>query len=119
MAQLVLLNNFLHDFSAAMWLAATLVLWLVLRDCRSSTDLDVRSVAIVKAMLRWMGLSLVGIVILGGIRALAYRAYEWNAAAGDSQITLLLVKHAAFTVFFIPGVVMIARARKLLRGMAS
>jgi hypothetical protein len=45
----------------------------------------------------------------------AYRTYEWSVVAGDSQVTLLIVKHIIFTVIFIPGIVLYIRAGKLIR----
>jgi hypothetical protein len=56
-----------------------------------------------------------GIVLFGIMRALAYKSYEWNAAAGQSQVTLLIVKHIIFTLFFLPGVVFYIKARRLVR----
>jgi hypothetical protein len=33
-----------------------------------------------------MRLSLGGIIVFGIIRALAYKTFEWNAAAGEGQV---------------------------------
>ena len=62
-----------------------------------------------------MKFSVAGIVIFGVVRAIAYKSYEWNAAAGQSQITLLIVKHVLFTLIFAVGLVYYIKAKKLLR----
>lgn len=62
-----------------------------------------------------MILCLLGIIVFGLFRTVAYRTYEWSVVAGDSQVTLLIVKHIIFTVIFIPGIVLYIRAGKLIR----
>ena len=114
MANLVLLNNFMHDFSAAGWLAGTIVLWLMQRP---PTERALTFPDVLRAMRGFMAFALFGIVVFGAVRAAAYKTYEWNPAAGDAQVTLLIVKHIVFTVLFVPGVVVTVRAGRLLRGI--
>jgi hypothetical protein len=115
MALLVLLNNFLHDFSAAGWLFCTLLLWKLLKEeipADKSGDILRRHIK----TIRWlMKLSLGGIVVFGLVRACTYKAYEWSEAAGDAQITLLIIKHIILAVVFYFGVVLFIRAGKLLK----
>jgi hypothetical protein len=66
----------------------------------------------VKTILLLMRISLGGIIVFGIIRALAYKTYEWNAAAGEGQVTLLIVKHILLLGVFIIGVVYYTRAKK-------
>lgn len=115
MAILVLLNNFLHDFSAAGWLFGTVLLWLVLRKINRNSKIQSIIPEILTMILFLMQLSFVGIVLFGIIRALAYKSYEWNAAAGQSQVTLLIVKHVIFTLFFLPGVIFYIKTRRFIR----
>jgi hypothetical protein len=68
-----------------------------------------------KTVLFLMRLSLAGIVVFGIVRTLAYKTYEWNAAAGQSQITLLIIKHVILTGVFTVGLICYIRARKLVR----
>ena len=115
MAILVLLNNFLHDFSAAGWLFCTVILWSMLRKDIPGSDAGTIIIDTIKTILVLMRLSLGGIIVFGIIRALAYKTYEWNAAAGEGQVTLLIVKHILLLAVFIIGVVYYTRARKLLK----
>ncbi len=114
MAILILLNNFLHDFSAAGWLFCTVILWSMLRKEIPGSDAGKIVFDTIKTILVLMRLSLGGIIVFGIVRALAYKTYEWNAAAGESQVTLLIVKHILLLGVFIIGVVYYTRAKKLL-----
>ncbi len=113
MAILVLLNNFLHDFSAAGWLFCTVILWLLLKRISKKPGEEVAET--LKTILFLMRLSFGGIILFGIVRALAYRTYEWNAAAGNGQITLLIVKHVILTAIFILGVIYYLKAKKVLK----
>jgi hypothetical protein len=68
-----------------------------------------------KTVLFLMRLSLAGIVVFGIVRTLAYKTYEWNVVAGQSQITLLIIKHVILTGVFAVGLICYIRARKLVR----
>jgi len=115
LAIFVLLNNFLHDFSAAGWLFGSVLLWSMMRKDISNPGAERFVAESLKTVLFLMRLSLSGIVVFGVVRTLAYKTYEWNAAAGQSQITLLIIKHVIFTVVFAVGLVYYIRARKLVR----
>jgi hypothetical protein len=114
MAILVLLNNFMHDFSAAGWLFCTLLLWWILKQ-EGLIDSGPVVPGIIKLIINLMRISLGGIIVFGIIRALAYKQYEWSAAAGDSQVTLLIAKHILLTFVFILGVIYYRRAMKLVK----
>jgi len=112
MANLVLLNNFLHDFCAAGWIFCTVLLW---QFFRKSVTFDSPTTDILRTIRQLMLLSVAGIVVFGVIRALAYTTYEWNEAAGDAQVTLLIVKHIILTFVFIWGVYYFRKAGKYLQ----
>jgi len=116
MALLVILNNFLHDFSAAGWLFGTVLLWIILKRLSRAGDGIHALKDVLRTVLYLMKLSMAGIIIFGIIRAFAYRRYEWNAVAGQDQVTLLIVKHIFLAGLAVIGFVLIARARKTLRG---
>jgi uncharacterized membrane protein len=109
------LNNFLHDFSAAGWLFGTVLLWSILRKTNLNGDRGIVIVDILKTVLMLMRFSFAGIVIFGVLRAIAYKSYEWNAAAGQSQVTLLIVKHVILSLIFVFGLVYYIRAKRFIR----
>ena len=114
MALLVLLNNFLHDFSAAGWLFTTIFLWAILRTKDTETKINSAVISIVKISLIFMRFSLAGIVIFGIFRALAYKRYEWSIEAGNGQVTLLIIKHVVLFFFFVIGILIYRRAKNLI-----
>jgi len=115
LAILILLNNFMHDFSAAGWLFGSVLLWSMMRKEISNPGAGKFLADSLKTVLFLMRLSFAGIVVFGIVRTLAYKTYEWNAAAGQSQLTLLIVKHVILTGVFVVGLIYYIRARKLLR----
>lgn len=114
MALLVLLNNFLHDFSAAGWIFGTVLAWTLLRRSRAEASDPLKT--FMRPILRLMGASLAGIILFGFFRALAYRRYEWSVLAGHGQVTLLLIKHVVLAALVAVGLVIVSKARKSLRG---
>ena len=115
LALIILLNNFLHDFSAAGWLFNSIVIWSILRNELSPDNSGKVILSTLKTLLLLMKLSLAGIIIFGLVRAFAYKQYEWNAAAGQSQVTLLIVKHIILTMVFAFGVVFYIKAFKFIK----
>jgi hypothetical protein len=105
----------LHDFSAAGWLVGTVLLFSILRKKIPIGDSGIVIVDVLKTVLLLMKLSVVGIVIFGVLRAVAYKSYEWNAAAGRGQVTLLIVKHVILSLIFVLGLVYYIKARKFLK----
>ena len=114
MAILTLLNNFLHDFSAAGWLFGSVIVWSLLRKEAPNGDSAETIADVLETILKLMRLSLAGIVIFGVVRALAYKDFEWNAAAGQSQITLLIVKHIILAGIFLIGLGYYFKARRYI-----
>ena len=114
MAVLVLLNNFLHDFSAAGWLFGAVLLWSILRKNPQDAETSKIIIDILKIIRCLMMICLFGIIVFGLFRTAAYKTYEWSHAAGHSQVTLLIVKHVIFTIVFIIGLVLYIRAGKLI-----
>lgn len=113
MALLVLLNNFLHDFSAAGWIFGLIFLGVLLKRAKTTGGHDPALGEIISLTILLMKLSLGGIVLFGIFRLLAYRAYEWNAAAGQGQLTLLAIKHVFLFGLVFWGLRLMARAKKM------
>ena len=113
MAVLVLLNNFLHDFSAAGWIFGLIFLGVLLKRAKKAGDHDPALGEIISVNVLLMKLSLGGIFLFGLFRLLAYRAYEWSATAGQGQITLLAIKHVFLFGLVIWGLRLMAQAKKM------
>ncbi|MHC4266059.1 MAG: hypothetical protein ACYSUK_09015 [Planctomycetota bacterium] len=115
MAILVLLNNFLHDFSAVGWLFSSVILCFMFHKIIPDSRTDIKIIKILKITLLLMRFSFAGIIIFGIIRVITYKQYEWNQLAGQSQITLLLVKHVILSLAFVFGLVYYFKASNLVR----
>ncbi|MHC4912782.1 MAG: hypothetical protein ACYTE5_07240, partial [Planctomycetota bacterium] len=89
----MLLNNLLHDLGAAGWIFGAVVIFWIMRKTNPGADAGGIITGILKTVLMLMRISFLGIVVFGALRLLAYRKYEWNEAAGQDQVSLLIVKH--------------------------
>lgn len=118
MAILVLLNNFMHDFSAAGWILCSIILWFILKKISSgqgrlNSDNSGRILIELLRIIRLLMLICAGgIVVFGAIRTIAYKEYEWSDAAGEAQVTLLIIKHIILTAVFVFGVIYYRKAGK-------
>lgn len=115
MALIVLLNNFLHDFSAAGWIFSTLILWRILKKQSPGETMASAVVEAIKMVLFLMRASMAGIILFGVVRALAYKTYEWSEAAGDAQVTLLVIKHVLLAATVVAGIMIYMKGRRAIR----
>lgn len=121
MAILVLLNNLMHDFSAAGWIFCSIILWFILKKISSGQgSLNSENIGrVLIELLRIIRLLMLicagGIVIFGAIRTISYKEYEWSDAAGDAQVTLLIIKHIILTAVFIFGIIQYRKAGERIR----
>jgi hypothetical protein len=116
MALLVLLNNFMHDFSAAGWLVCTVILWhlrqRILPQLQAPAD---AGPPLLRLLITMMKVTTVGIVVFGAVRAAAYYRYEWLDEAGDGQLTLLIAKHIGMTALVVWGIIEWVKASRQLK----
>ena len=114
MANLILLNNFMHDFGAAGWLFGLVLLAVAWRKnlVRNADDAMREMLRTVLSLKR---ISCVAIFAFGLVRMLAYRQFEWNEAAGDAQVSVLIVKHIVFTIVFVWGLYYYVKTARSLR----
>ncbi|MFC1592165.1 hypothetical protein ACFL43_06545 [Thermodesulfobacteriota bacterium] len=115
MAPLVVLNNWLHDFSAAGWIFGTVLLWYLARSEIPAGDAGKIIAGMLKKVLMMTRLCLGGIVFFGAFRAVAYKQYEWNAAAGEDQMTVLMIKHVVLAAIVAAGLVLYIKAGNVLK----
>lgn len=114
MAVAVMLNNLFHDFAVAL-LAACLLVFLFIE--RQSPPLSAGDLARLYARLSrvttgcWVVLALAG-----AVRTWAYRAYEWQPAAGRGQVVALAVKHVVLILLVVAGVAVQLRVRRRVKG---
>jgi hypothetical protein len=91
---LVLLNNFFHDLSVALFACALLGAAALWRGA-SAAGPAARPVveALDRTARRVAAGSFAGIVVFGAVRTAAFREYEWLPAVGRGIVPALVVKH--------------------------
>lgn len=112
-AVLVLLNNYFHDLSVALFTCALLgaaALWRVAREAGPAARPLVE--ALDRTARRVAAWSFAGIVAFGAVRTAAFREYEWLPAAGRHIVPALMVKHVVLVALLSAAAVAALRARR-------
>ena len=117
---LIVLNNFIHDLSAATWFCGTLTMLFIVtegsRNNRSGMQDFVQSLF---GKIKIVTHSSMAIVVLGGIvRAFAYEKYEWLPALGRGQVTLLVLKHVLLTFIVVAGIYLQIRLSRKVKELS-
>jgi hypothetical protein len=114
MAILVMLNNYFHDLSTAVFAVSAIAAWLV---CRSQAMEEAPSaVRPLAAGLVKVGVASLLWTLIGGMfRGMTYNEYEWVEAAGRGQVPVLVLKHVILISLVTAGIVFLMRVRRLLQ----
>ena len=114
----IMMNNFFHDLSVAMFGCAIGALWLLAREKsgRSAETLELleRFEAAALKTAKW---SFFWILAFGAVRSAAFKQFEWLPMAEKGQVAALIVKHVLFTVLIVWGLLQL-RARRRAAGGA-
>lgn len=113
----VMLNNLFHDFAVAMLSCSLILLMLIYRKTQEQGNpvwmpfaRDLAQSLNRLTRLCWL------LLILGGIiRMIAYERFEWKEAAGNGQVTALLVKHVLLVALVAWGTMIQFRLKKFLK----
>ncbi len=107
MSELVHWNRYLHDFTSAMWVCGSILVWMVWRESQRD-GVSAETVAVLErlgAKLHYLtGPALLITLASGGIRALTFAKYEHVGEITTSIVVGLVIKHILFTVFVAWGV---------------
>ena len=113
MRELVELNRYVHDFSAAMWTCGAVVVWLISRAARRDAA-ALPGLAGVARGLHWVTIpALVIALASGGVRAATYTSHEYTGPVTSALVAILAVKHVAFAAVVVWGLWVHAAARRL------
>jgi hypothetical protein len=117
-AILVMLNNYFHDLSTAVFAVSAIAAWLVVRSrAMEQAPAAVRPLA---AGLVKVGIASFVWTLLGGwIRGITYREYEWVDAAGRGQVPVLVLKHVILFSLVVAGIAVHYRVHHALRAEAA
>jgi uncharacterized membrane protein len=117
--ELVELNRYVHDFSAAMWTCGAVAVWLIVRAARRDEDARPGLVGVATGLF-WVTVpALVIALASGGVRAATYTSYEYTGPVTSALVAILTVKHVAFTAVVAWGLWVHVAARRLARGVST
>ena len=89
--ELIDINRYLHDFTSAMWICGSILLWLMLRESRRGVSAEVvRTLGRLSATMVYVTVpSLIVSLASGGVRAMTFEKYEHVGEVTSSVITML------------------------------
>jgi len=93
------LNAYLHDFTSALWVCGSLLLWWLGRELRGLNQDSQASAALRRIVLRLKRVtvpSLVLALLFGVVRAMLFERYEYGAPLTRDIVILLVLKHIVF-----------------------
>lgn len=105
MAILIMLNNYFHDLSVAVFFCTVILTRIFIKVFGEEMNQEK-----VKQFIRFsMYLSIISVILillLGVPRAIFYREYEWLPAAGRGQVNALIVKHVILATLTLVGILL-------------
>ncbi len=108
MRELLELNRYAHDFTAAMWVCGSILIWMLCREVKIQNIVSdtLRTFARTSRKISFITIPSLFIALgSGGVRALTFKDYEYNGEITRELIIMLIVKHALFTALIIWGIV--------------
>ena len=117
LAILVMLNNWFHDFSVAMLFCSLICLRIIHRRVAEPANASWRPFArsLAASFNKVVYACWAALILLGIVRTIAYRSFEWEEAAGSGQVTALVLKHALLVSVVLWGTVSQLQLRNLFR----
>ena len=113
----VMLNNYFHDLAVGVLFSSILTARFLRRGLDAAPAERRRFMAEIAGQLGAVAnASLLWIVIGGVVRAIAYRDFEWQPAAGRGQVPALFAKHVVLVSTTVAGVLLL---HDLRRGLES
>jgi hypothetical protein len=118
MAILVMLNNYFHDLSTAVFAVSSLTAWFLYRSQALQEAPEVVG-PIAAAVVKVGVVALVWTLIGGYVRGMTYHEYEWVQAAGRGQVPVLILKHVILASLVAAGIFILLRVHRLRRGLEN
>jgi len=120
--ELIELNRWIHDFTAAMWCCGSILIWVLCREAVRARSVAEAAQRILSSASKVSILTIPSLVITlasGGIRALTFTTYEYVGEISTSMITILVVKHVVFVGVIVWGIVVHRRAGRLRSALSE
>lgn len=99
------LNNFIHDFFSAMWVASVLIIyWLYKRAMVKQKEVSQEMLELARLFRRVLVASIVMIFFTGVFRTIAYNYFTKQTAVHTSAVIgkhIILILLAIFSLFYV------------------
>ena len=117
-AILVMLNNYFHDLSTAVFAVSALTAWFLYRS-RALQQAPDAVCPVAAAVVKVSIVALVWTLVGGWVRGMTYHEYEWVEAAGRGQVPVLVFKHVILVALVATGAFILYRVHKIRRELES
>ena len=105
-AVLVMMNNYFHDFAAAVLIVSVLLTFFMAREIESKgKDVKLYFSNVYTRMSHVIGITLAFIFMAGIVRTFTYKDFEWANAVGTEQVPAIIVKHLIILFFVVYGII--------------
>lgn len=116
-----MLNNYLHDFAAAIFLVSAIMLYVfgshAVKGAADSPGAAKYFLYAYEKLKFLLYASVVWIIAGGIVRTIAYKRFEWMPAAGRGQIPALVMKHILIFAAIAFGVWFWSKLRQVIVGL--
>lgn len=109
---LVIINNYSHDFSAGLLLSSAVTLFLLRKELIDKETPVYLKKKIFSILSKVAFVSLVWIIIAGGIRTYYYKSFELNQSIAKGEVEMLLFKHLIFFIMTFTGIYFWVRLKR-------
>lgn len=116
MRELIEVNRWTHDFTAAMWCCGSVLIWLLCREAVVAGSAVEAARRILGSASKVAVLTIPSLVITlmsGAVRAFTFTTYEYVGPITTSMIVILVVKHVVFVCVIVWGIAVHRRAGRL------
>ena len=99
MREVANLNAYLHDFTSALWVCGSVLLFWLGRELRPLEPASATAAVLRRLVIQLKRLTVPGLIITllsGGGRALMFERWEYGAPLTRDVVMLLIVKHIFF-----------------------
>lgn len=103
---LITVNNYFHDFAAALLVTSAYAVFVLARTAEKRGEVEsLRYFVNVYSRLTFLGRVSLGWIILAGVvRLYNFNQFEWVQAVGQDQVPALIAKHILFFTIVGAGV---------------
>lgn len=109
---LLMISNYFHDLSVAVLASNILAVYYIGRFLDKNPTREMIIPELFKKLSKITYAAFAYIIIAGAVRAYFFMEFEWNPAAGNGQVTALVIKHIILVTITVFGIIVHLRYHK-------